>query len=398
MKILKIQANGLKLFDEKIEIDFYAKQRVSSDKNEMLTNVFSNIYINNVISMVGINASGKTTTLKFISFVLQMLQNEPINNITSNDVLEGLDKNDEVVLDVYFVSDDKKLIKLNTVIKNKYFKGELPQTAKNKYYISSETMWEKSLGSIRVKNDLFDFSNFKPITERNNEELFLLDDVSVIVALNKKQNSKLFFIDSVEWTDFNGLRLFGDFPIELIQFLDPSIEYLKCTDLVEDNKNIEMKLKFYNKKEITISSLKEVNKYLSSGTVKGINVFMTAIVALKKGGYIIVDELENHFNKEIVSTLVRFFMDSEINRFGAVLIFSTHYIELLDIFERNDSVYLTKNKNGIAVENLSDILKRNDVKKSELFQSGYLENTTPSYDSYINLKRALASLPKKRED
>lgn len=108
MKLLKIQVEGLKLFKNKIEIDFYAKQRVSTDKNEMLTNIFSNIYINNVVSMVGINASGKTTTLKVISFVLQFLKNQPINGIDCKEILEGLSDDEEVVFNSFFLSSDGK--------------------------------------------------------------------------------------------------------------------------------------------------------------------------------------------------------------------------------------------------------------------------------------------------
>ncbi len=396
MKVLKIQASGLKLFKKEIEIDFYAKQRVSSDKNEMLTNVFSNIYINNVVSMVGINASGKTTILKVISFALQLLKNEPINTIECNEILEGLEEHDEVIFNIFFISSDGKLSRLKSIIKTNRFKSELKNELKNKYFISNETLWTKSINTVRSKNDLFDFSNISPAQERKEDELFLLDDVSVMIAYNKKLNNSLNVIDSIDWTNFNGLRVLGNFPLGLVQFLDPSIEHLKCKE-IENDKKIEIRLKFYNKKEIVVYSPLEISKYLSSGTVKGINVFMTAIHILQEGGYLIIDELENHFNKEIVSTLIRFFMDNEINTTGAVLIFSTHYVELLDIFERNDNIYITKNTGGINIENLSDILKRNDVKKSELFQSGYLENTTPSYKSYINFKRALTKTPKASE-
>lgn len=397
MKVLRIQAKGLKLFEKEIEIDFYAKQRVNSDKNEMLTNAFSNIYVNNVISMVGINASGKTTTLKVVSFALQLLNNEPINSIECNGILEGLEENDEAEFNIFFSDDNEKILKLNTVIKIKKSEFRLNNEMKNKYYISSETLWTKSINTIRSKNDLFDFSYACCVQERKEEELFLLDDVSVMVAHNKKQGNSLYVIDSLDWTNFNGLRVIGDFPLSLVQFLDPSIEYLKCKANKEDDKKIEMRLKFYNKKEILIYNLLEIGNYLSSGTVKGINVFMMAIFTLQNGGYLIIDELENHFNKEIVSTLIRFFMDSEINTAGASLIFSTHYVELLDIFERNDSIYIIKNRNGIIAEKLSDLLKRNDVKKSELFQSGHLENTTPSYESYIAFKRALVKTLKSGE-
>ena len=38
---------------------------------------------------------------------------------------------------------------------------------------------------------------------------------------------------------------------------------------------------------------------------------------------------------------------------------------------------------------LSKILKRNDIKKSEAYQSGYLQGTAPTYESYINFKNAI---------
>ena len=57
--------------------------------------------------------------------------------------------------------------------------------------------------------------------------------------------------------------------------------------------------------------------------------FTLAQEVLKDGGYLIVDEVEDHFNKEIVNTLIRFFMDRKINKNGGMLIFSTHYPVLL---------------------------------------------------------------------
>ena len=134
-----------------------------------------------------------------------------------------------------------------------------------------------------------------------------------------------------------------------------------------------------------------MNRYLSSGTIKGIVTFTLAIDVLKKGGYLIIDELENHFNKEIVATLIRFFMDSSINTKGGVLVFTTHYPEILDEFDRNDCIYILRNRDGITAENLMDILKRNDIKKSDAYQSGFLEGTVPTYEAYMKLKKGIIS-------
>lgn len=71
------------------------------------------------------------------------------------------------------------------------------------------------------------------------------------------------------------------------------------------------------------------------------------------------------------------------------MIFSTHYTELLDEFERNDNIYIVRNQSGITVGNLTSNISRNDIKKSEAYLSGYLESTTPMYEAYINLKKSI---------
>lgn len=141
-----------------------------------------------------------------------------------------------------------------------------------------------------------------------------------------------------------------------------------------------------------LSNPLELNRYLSSGTIRGIVIFTMALSILQKGGYILVDELENHFNKEIVCTLIRFFRSNELNKNGGTLIYSTHYPELLDENDRNDNIFITKNNGGITVDNLCTVLKRNDLKKSDIYQSDYLDGTAPLYSSYIELKRKIQSV------
>ena len=82
-------------------------------------------------------------------------------------------------------------------------------------------------------------------------------------------------------------------------------------------------------------------------------------------------------------------MDSRLSKNGGTLFFTTHYPELLDEYDRNDEICIVRNRNGITVENLSSILKRNDIKKSDVYQSGVLQGTTPMYESYVKLKRNL---------
>ena len=384
MKLLKIKIKGLKLFKDELEIDFFAEQRVGPEKNEMLYKLFSNIYINNVIALIGINASGKTSILKAISFVINMLNNEPINKIVYNDILNGINYDDEVIFETYFYSEENYINKLRTVVK----KENKSQDSENKYIIKEEKLWRKSFSTVKTKKSLFEFEKLNPVQIRNSDEEFLMEDVSIIISLNKRYNSRFYIRDMINLTNTNQITFTGEFPPELITFLDPSIEYL---NLKNDDKKLEIRLKFKETEEIILYDPLELNNYLSSGTIKGINVFLNAMLTFNNGGYLIVDELENHFNREIVSTLIRFFMNEKVNNKGATIVFSTHYSQLLDEFERSDDIYIVRNKNGINVEKLSKILKRNDIKKSEAYQSGYLQGTAPVYESYINFKNAIIS-------
>ena len=236
---------------------------------------------------------------------------------------------------------------------------------------------------------MLDFDGKEPIMVRSGQEDFLSDDVSIMIALNKKTGENIRIVDLLLFTNINVLPFSEGIPAEVITYLDPTVESLYFDE--KDQKEI-IRLKFKDKEEIVLNNPLELNNYLSSGTVKGMIIFTLAKEVLQNGGYIVVDEIENHFNKEIVTTLMRFFMDSKLNKNGGSLIFSTHYPELLDEYDRNDSIYITRNRNGITAENLSSILKRNDIKKSDAYQSGFLEGTTPMYEAYMRLKKSLAAV------
>ena len=384
MKLLKIVINGLPHFKNELDIDFVALQRVDDYDKERLCNVFSNIYVNKAISFVGINASGKTTILKAISFVMKMLNNESLNNIKSKTILDDLDDNQQVVITTYFY-DGHDVNKLETSI----VKEISDVDGSEKLIIKDEKLCSKDGAKIKTKKSLFDFAEVDLREKRDKNEQYLMEDVSIIVAENKKKNMSLFISDMLEWTDHNILNVLGRFPKELLTFLDPSIEYLECSF---KEKKVDIRLKFYGKEEIIINSPRILENYLSSGTIKGLGVFMSATFSFIEGGYLIIDEIENHFNREIVATLIRFFLDEKVNKNGATILFSTHYSELLDEFDRNDSIYIVRNKEGIGVENLSNILKRNDIKKSEVYDSGYLGGTVPSYEAYMALKKVLSSV------
>lgn len=382
MKLLRATAEGLPLFKEKLDICFYAQQRISEEQKEQLHPLFSNVYLNPATGFIGINASGKTSVLKVILLILGIMNNEPINHIDTRDILGDAKK---TVLNIFFYSEtNKEVCRLETVVAAKKTKTEGII-----YSIVSERIWSKKTDEIIARKAMLDFDGREPIMVRSGQEDFLSDDVSIMIALNKKTGENIRIVDLLLFTNINVLPFSEGIPPEVITYLDPTVESLYFDE--KDQKEI-IRLKFKDKEEIVLNNPLELNNYLSSGTVKGMIIFTLAKEVLQNGGYIVVDEIENHFNKEIVTTLMRFFMDSKLNKNGGTLIFSTHYPELLDEYDRNDSIYITRNRNGITAENLSSILKRNDIKKSDAYQSGFLEGTTPMYEAYMRLKKSLAAV------
>ncbi|MBJ6305923.1 ATP-binding protein, partial [Staphylococcus aureus] len=161
----------------------------------------------------------------------------------------------------------------------------------------------------------------------------------------------------------------------------------------------KFEIKFKNSEIIHTSEIGDLGKILSSGTIKGLNIFANIFKVLVEGGYLIIDEIENHLNKRIVSSILEFFL-SDININGATLIFSTHYIEILDDVDRSDSIYILNKDEHIKVKKLSERLgkfDRADRKKSEVFLSGIVD-TVPDYNSYMRIKEDISKRLKELSD
>lgn len=378
MKILRIRVNGLPLHRNTFDISFYAVQRVQSKHLNSVYNLFGNIYVNTVEAFAGINASGKTTALKVVSFTSMLLGAVHLN---AEFIPRILDENIKTIFDIDFYAENKIFHLHSEIIKAKKPDGTLG------VQILAEKLWIKTVTSKVNKTNLLDFEGLVPARIRNNSDEYLLDDVSIMIAVNKQIQNKIMFVDLALFTNFN---LFlpdgGSIPAEIISLLDPTIEYITVENI---NDKVITRLKFYEQKELVLLNPAELNVYLSSGTVKGVRVFSDAARVLKNGGYLIVDEVENHFNRELVVSLLRLFTNKRTNPKGAVIIFSTHYPELLDELDRNDSVFITRSDHGLMVDNLNSLLERNDMKKSEVYQSNFLGGTAPEYTSLVALQKSI---------
>lgn len=216
MKILRITAQGLPLFKDDLDICFYSKQRVSDDDKDSLYKMEGNYYLNPACAFIGINASGKTSALKVINLALNIVNNEPINHVDSRYILLGTEK---ATITTYFYDNRKYICCLETVITAKKAKTE-----NFIYSILSEKMWEKPLSSVNSKKYLTDFTGIEPIKIRKTDEEFLPDDISLIISHNKKTNDTVNVLSLLSYMNVNVLPFTEEIPLEVIAFLDPTIE------------------------------------------------------------------------------------------------------------------------------------------------------------------------------
>lgn len=391
MRLLRFSVKGIKQIDSSISLDFYATARIQKNKNSGIYRITDNLYLNTACAISGINATGKTSILKIANFVVKLLSGKL--SLAKTQLPNYFMNQKDIELTVFFLTEEKDIMihKLESVISIKEDKSNDGEFKTNHdYYFKSESIVSKKISSVKNKKDLLDFEKTaeKDISRltRITSKILLLDDMSLISAFLQENNySPLASLDSLKSTDFNYISsvFFNLFriPQSLLNFLDPSIESLIIGD---PNKKTPTRLKFkYDNEEILLASPLELCEILSSGTVKGILDFMFAIASLKSTGIYIVDEIENHYNKAIVKCLINLFIKNKTNPNGSCLLFTTHYPELLDLLDRNDQVYFSKKSNNkIVLEKVEDKIKRNDLRKSEIYKSNYLCGTAPSYEAY----------------
>ena len=149
----------------------------------------------------------------------------------------------------------------------------------DRYIIKEEKLWKKPTSNIVTKKYTFVFNETMLIKERDNTEEFLPDDISIIIAQNKKLNEHIPVTDMLSFTNVNVLPISDNIPLEIINFLDPTIEALFFEDI--ETKSL-VHLKFYGNDEIILNTPAELEHYLSSGTIKGIIAFIQAFMPARR--------------------------------------------------------------------------------------------------------------------
>lgn len=383
-KVLRIVFDNVPLFkDSHLEIPLVALDRVA-DKAQVF-NIHKTIYTQKIIALAGVNASGKTSTLKLLYLGMAIV----LKNTSLNECSYGTDflvDNSKLTIDFFH---DSCFYRLQSVIGV----NSNDLTEQHTLYFKEEILYRKSTNDIHKKNDVFSFDETDIIRKRSTMEQealsVLKDDDSIVITVTRNCSTAL--TQLFPFTDINLLAAPGATPSKVLHVFDPSLDMLNVNN---NGGQFSYQVKFKDWSDpITLHSPLSLSNLVSSGTIKGQNLMSLIRIVLKSGGYIIVDELENHLNKELLRMITNLFKNEQINYFGACLIFTTHYTEILDFMDRKDNIFIARKNyqgiTGIDILNYAHEVRRNDVKKSDVILSNYIRGTVPRYEDIQELEDSL---------
>lgn len=381
--LLNLKANGYKLLSDDFNLNLTSRTRVyQNEKEKEMIEVDKGLYVFRSLAFVGGNSSGKSTVLSLLLKTLLFMQTgrwEYVPREFKNDYIdiETIFYLDGYIYEYNFVVGKIDFEKLSLANK---FSPITKENLKKMRYDKSRGI--KNLDLIHENGE--NLSSLFEMSLNDTSAITKITSNNIIVDDFNNNNITNFNESIVRNTFFTSLNSCDkNLVSSIIKLLDDSIEYIVCDD------SDHVVFKRINETELVMPKV-ELISILSAGTFRGVELFIRCINALKYGKVFIVDEIENCFQKNLVFNLLFLFNDAKINSKGAQLIFSTHYVEILDYLNRRDGIFIThKNDGHISVKNLySDYDVRTELSKSKQFDNNVF-NTALNYKQVLEVRRNL---------
>ena len=370
MKLLRVRASNYKNCCDDFTIDLVAKsKKTSEDKEYELQEIADDLYVFNTVAFVGKNASGKTSAIELM---------ECCYSILSEFRLEDKHYNyDNVKLEIIFYYKGN-IYKYTTGLKSDSNLG-------SKANFTEQHIYQKKYYKSKVK-EIYAVEGFEEITGFGE----LPEDTSIVFfILKKKATRAVYFNCNGEGADtyhllFRAMKTYKipeNILVKVIKIFDDKIKSLEMVD--------EKRYKLIYQDHVKELSDSELVYILSSGTTKGVLLYIFVVAALENGFDLLIDEVENHFHKTLVENMISLFKDKTVNKKYATLIFTTHYCEVLDLFNRQDNIWIAKSDNKIHLENMYENYNiRTELLKSRQFYNNVFD-TSVNYEDLMALKKEL---------
>ncbi len=387
MRTIYFKATGLNQFkDNTLEIDFRTTKRVRSDIHiDELDTISDKVYLPNTIPFVGKNASGKTMTMSWYYSLANLLSNNAAQTIQSTTYSGTVEV-------VYIEKIEEETLLFKTII-------ELSARTTGGTSVISEKIYKRKLLKSDNRNSILEFEESNLDYDSINNPFFDSSSVYTNSYLNKIGTGYSILYSPIytanlslqdQFTNvFNFQRQLGTVTdvqmSSILELLDKDIEHLKYSG---NNNEYFFKRKGQNEFLIPITALAPM---LSAGTLRATCVYFYAFLALQGKTQLIVDEIDLNIHNALAVELINLFQDSKMNPNGATLIFTTHNLDLLNCFSRNDVINIISKDPKINNYKLSEVVERNDSSLSKAKQ--YLQNvvdSSPSYELKMKMRKQFA--------
>ncbi len=370
MKLLYVTSKNFKNSKDNFTISLIAKsKRTAEDREYELQEIAEELFVFNTIAFIGKNASGKTTSVELLDCCYSILGDFRLE-----------DKHysyDNVYLDMIFFHEGY-LYRYATILQPDNSLG-------NKAVFTKQHIYKKKYYKSKIKT-IFETDGFTEITSLG----VLPEDTSLVFFILKQRTARAIYFDGFgKGTDtyallFKALKNYkiqDEIFLNVIQIFDGNI---KRIERIDDH---NYKLYLCNLTQ-TVSD-KELVYLLSRGTTKGVLLYILMVASLQNGFDLIVDEIETHFHKTLVENMINLYKDKSVNKNNATLIFTTHYCEILDLFNRRDNIWIAKTDSKVYLSNMyEDYEIRTELLKSRQFYNNTFQ-TAVNYEELMNMKRKL---------
>lgn len=373
MKLLRVVASNFKNCCDNFTIDFVAKSRkTSEDKEYELQAIADDLHAFNTVAFVGKNASGKTTAVDLLDCCYSILGDFCLENKHYS--------YDGIKLEIIFYHEGF-IYRYRTELGSS-------TTFSNKASFMNQTLEQKKYYKSKLKSIYLD-DGFEPVPNIS----ALPEDTSITFFVLKKKETRAIYFDcdgegaNTYQLMFKALKKY-DIPLSTLSYIlrifDENIREIS----MKDEHNFRLIFEG-NQPRDQIMSDKELLYFLSSGTTKGMLLYTFVVASLKYGFDLIIDEVEGHFHKTLVENMLSLYKDKSVNRHNATLIFTTHYCEVLDLFNRQDNIWISKANSKVSLSNMYDDYDlRPELLKSKQFYNNAFR-TSVNYEDLMKLKKEL---------
>lgn len=352
-------------FADDVEISLVLSKK--STKNNLSANASTGETVGKVLSVIGANASGKTTILKAIGFLswfttVSFRQQEADENIFFEPHFFYENKNSE--FELIFDIDGKLYKYILMVTKEKVLHEAL--YVKNTRFFSYlfKRTWDEKAESYDFKQQGFGFAAKEAKKVRQNVSLLSAASQYEVESGRKITDYiNRILCDVGMYGRIEGLRNIDElFEVADLFYRTPELEkkassilcsldlglkkvFTKMRTFVGDKGNEKIPIPYaeheYQGKTKTLELWKE-----SSGTQRAYRLLRFIIPALEMGSIAVIDELEADLHPDMLEPLIKLFINPETNPHNAQIIFTTHSHEILDLLNKEQVLLVEKNEVG----------------------------------------------------